>query len=186
MSGIERELINVTGVKEFDISTMPRDNFLKDVATATDKLPDDDWKKLSDPAQAWANKAADALRKGFDVPDFVNGKDTSPTKVTATKKTKKAQPKAAVKKKATGKKVKKAPAKPKPKVKAVAKPVGAQALIKKHVIRNPSITTDEVLAKLNKAGFHPTKFAVSTIRTGTRQTLKIIQEEGVDVRKLEL
>jgi hypothetical protein len=172
-SEVEKELLNATGLKANEGGS--RADFLEALIVAVNKLSDAAWHKLSDPAQAWANNASRALDNGKDIPEFnAQGKETAPFAKKAER------PKVEKKAKKT-----KAEKKSKPKA-SPQKPVGAQMLIKQFVLAQPNITTDELLEKLAKKGFKPTKIAVSTIRTGMRQTLKIIKESGVDVRKLEL
>jgi len=174
------------------------------LTTAATELPDEDFKKLSKDAKAWVDGNVDAHNEEHPMNDFpiANGKgvETKEDKVTDApaptgkkKSTKKAAPAPAPapKKKAA------APA-PAPKKKAVAaKPpttstgngkdrgeksarkVGAQTMIKKLMLKDPNISTKDVVEKLDKAGFKMSSLAVSTIRSGFRHSLKVIQEEGL-------
>lgn len=53
---------------------------------------------------------------------------------------------------------------------------GAQVAIKRIVINNPDASTDAIVDALKKQGIVSTTATVSTIRSGTRQTLKLIKE----------
>lgn len=67
----------------------------------------------------------------------------------------------------------------KPAKKPAKKGEGAQASIKRAVIKSPTSTTEEVVAALAKKGLDVTSQAVSTIRSGTLQTLRLIQDIGM-------
>jgi hypothetical protein len=58
------------------------------------------------------------------------------------------------------------------------KKAGAQVLIKKAVIADPKATTEKIAAVLAKKGVDVTPSAVSTIRSGTLQTMRLIKEAG--------
>lgn len=57
--------------------------------------------------------------------------------------------------------------------------VGAQTQIKKMLAKKPSLSTEELLERLEKQGYHPTPLAVSSIRSGFRNTVKILNEAGL-------
>lgn len=57
--------------------------------------------------------------------------------------------------------------------------VGAQSLIKRLVLKDPQITVNDLVEKVTKQGYEVTRFAASTIRSGFRHSIKIIQEEGL-------
>lgn len=56
---------------------------------------------------------------------------------------------------------------------------GAQASIKRAVIGSPNASTEDIVAKLGKKGIEVTNSAVSTIRSGTLQTLRLVKEIGM-------
>lgn len=56
---------------------------------------------------------------------------------------------------------------------------GAQASIKKAIIKDPTASTDELIKSLAKKGLDVTPSAVSTIRSGTLQTLRFVKELGM-------
>jgi hypothetical protein len=61
---------------------------------------------------------------------------------------------------------------------APGKPAGAQATIKRAIINDPSISIDGLLEAAAADGYEPTRVAVSTIRSGMMQTLRILSEMG--------
>lgn len=56
--------------------------------------------------------------------------------------------------------------------------LGGQAFIKKLVIKNPSMPTEKLMEKAEAKGYKLSKTAVSTFRSGTRNTIKLLQECG--------
>ena len=56
---------------------------------------------------------------------------------------------------------------------------GAQDAIKRAIIKDPSATSDGIAAMLAKKGLDVTASAVSTIRSGTLQTLRLVKELGM-------
>lgn len=66
----------------------------------------------------------------------------------------------------------------KPRASSGGKPAGAQATIKRAIIENPMISMDDLVAAANKAGYQPTRIAISTIRSGMMQTLRIMKDMG--------
>ena len=87
-------------------------------------------------------------------------------------KKKKPTTKAATEKKPTAEK----PAKEK-KV-AVKTRSGAQQMIKKLILKQPAITVEQLLEKLDKAGHKPSRLAVSSIRSGFRDSIRVIKDAG--------
>ena len=163
MTDTEKIIREVTGYKP--TSGLTRQAKLEEMSAALNGLSQSKWDKLPNSVQDWANAANKAVKHGEEIPEFSlpNGKDTSRKEKTAKPASKKAN---------------------KPAVRT--RPIGAQGAIKRLVLKNPRITTEELLEQCSKQGFSPTKFAASTIRAGMKNTLKIIQEEGIDVRKLKL
>jgi hypothetical protein len=56
---------------------------------------------------------------------------------------------------------------------------GAQVAIKTAVIKDPKATTESIVNALKKKGLEPTIAAVSTIRSGTLQTLRLVKDLGM-------
>jgi hypothetical protein len=105
-----------------------------------------------------------------------------------TTKAKKRSAKKAPAKKAAKKKVapaKKATAAAKPAKKAASRGngavrgTGAQTLIKQIMLKDPSVSTEDLIARLEKKGLKPTKVAVTSIRSGMRHTLRVMADAGV-------
>jgi len=71
MHDIERELIEITGYKVQRKFT-DRQDYLKSLFNAVQKLTDDDFDNLSDDAAAWANACVEAhnSKRDGDIPDF--------------------------------------------------------------------------------------------------------------------
>jgi hypothetical protein len=53
------------------------------------------------------------------------------------------------------------------------------------IIRDISLTVDELVAKLEAQGFEAAPLTISTFRSDTRAVLKIAQELDIDLQKLE-
>jgi len=58
------------------------------------------------------------------------------------------------------------------------KPVGAQTVIKRMLIKEPGLTVDDLCGRLEKQGYKTSRLAVSTMRSDFRHSLKILKEEG--------
>lgn len=179
-----------------------RQAYLTRLTTAASELADEDFKKLSKSALAWVDASITAHNEDHPINDFpvVEQPDVKEETVTAPtkKKSKKAKAPAEAKPEAKPKKKVATPAEPKKK-KVTAKPpttnvqagngkdrsdkparkVGAQTMIKRMVLKDPQISIDVVVERLEKAGFPISRMAASTIRTGFRHSLKVIQEEGL-------
>jgi hypothetical protein len=56
---------------------------------------------------------------------------------------------------------------------------GAQVAIKRAVIKDPSISTEDIVKQLAKKGIEVTQSGASTIRSGTLQTLRLVKEIGM-------
>ena len=64
-AGVLDELVEVTGVKRK--SGESAQDYARRVAMIVDKLPDDDWKEMSEPAQLWVNAAVEAADVGKEI-----------------------------------------------------------------------------------------------------------------------
>jgi hypothetical protein len=69
MHAIERELIKVTGYKA-QRKFSDRQDYLKSILNAINKLDNDDFDNLSDEAAIWANNAVEAHNGKQELPDF--------------------------------------------------------------------------------------------------------------------
>lgn len=209
MSKLEAELMKATKIKG-PKAKEDRPAFLKRLVGAAQDLEDEDWEKLSEPAQKWVNAGATALNDDNDVKDFSDAKKAAPDKKAPAKSrarddddgddgaaddgdaddnsaddgddeggekvAKKTTAKKGAAKKAAPAKKEAAPAKKAP---AKAKGGGAQVAIKRAVIADPKASTESIAAKLEKKGIDVTPAAVSTIRSGTLQTLRLVKEIGM-------
>jgi hypothetical protein len=168
MHPIERELCKAVQFKPEPKAR--RDRTLETLVRRVSKLPDEDWEKLSHEAQTWSNAGADAVDKGEKIIDFEGEREkrlAKPKKKTKVKTSKK-----------------KKPPKPKPpkadihsRLARAAAP-SAQTLMKQLILRKLDITTDEMIAELNKAGYHPTRYVVSSLRGTFFHSLKVLRDEG--------
>src|SRR5882724_13421798 len=93
---------------------------------------------------------------------------------------KKAPAKKIVKKKETKKTVAAKPAKKAAsRGNGAVRGTGAQTLIKQIMLKDPNISTEDLIGRLEKKGLKPTKVAVTSIRSGMRHTLKVMADAGV-------
>lgn len=94
-----------------------------------------------------------------------------------------AKKKAPAKKVVKKKEAKKIAAKPAKKAAArgngAVRGTGAQTLIKQMMLKDPNISTEDLIGRLEKKGLKPTKIAVTSIRSGMRHTLKVMADAGV-------
>jgi hypothetical protein len=171
----------------------PREDFLIRLLEEVEKLSDDDWEKLGQEpggtaAQKWCNDAVDARKAENSLPDFVapdeNGEveeqegDDEEEEKAVVKKAKKVNARSA---KAPPEDEDGAPAKVKAaKVKAAANgPLdGIKVRIKDLVIDEPHITLEDLLAKLSKGGDKMSRMTVSSVRSETRHTLRVLKQRG--------
>ena len=58
------------------------------------------------------------------------------------------------------------------------RPIGAQYKIKELLLQNPKMSVEDLLKKLAPLGFKPTRAAVASIRSGFRQSMKVIMDKG--------
>ena len=70
MSAIQTELLGSVSIKRRN--NEPEQKFWGRLAEAVVELADDDWEKLSKPAQSWTNRAIKALNKEIDIPEFAD------------------------------------------------------------------------------------------------------------------
>lgn len=199
-SKIMAELLKAAGMKE--PKTVDQ-KFLQTLRKNADTAFDENeeiWEKLSPKAQNWFNAAATAVKKQADIADFPDA-DTPDAGGTAegdedvAKKAAKKAPakKAAADEKAPAKKAAakddKAPAK---KAAAPAKKAAADKpkksmlkFVRELICNNIALSAEQLTQKLEKAGYEASPLTVGTIRSDTRNTLKIAQEQGVDLKKLD-
>jgi cation transport regulator ChaB len=196
---VESELKEATKISKRSSETDQK--FRGRLASAVLELPEDVWEELSQEAQDWTNAAVEALNEEEEIASFDGeGEDaaddkgdeevaTKPAKKSAAKTAEKSKPKPKAAKAKAKPEKKEAPAKTAKKAATKtngSRPQGAQDMIKVLMLKDPTLSTEDILATLAKKGHKPTQQAVTSIRSGMRNTLKIIQREGVDVLKLNL
>lgn len=196
-STIEAEILALVGLKP----RKDRAAHLVAVLTAVSKVSDAEWKGLSEAAQNWYNAAQPFYNDGKPLPDFPDvdqdanelaSGNSEETDVTASKKAakpvagKKAAPKPSA---GTAKKVAAAA-----KTVAAAKPApaaktngatprssgdeGAPTLIRRAVIANPAVTSAEIVEDFKRKGIKCSNLTVSSIRSATVSTLRMLKEKG--------
>jgi len=178
--------------------------FLVKLFKAINDLPEVEWEELSEGAQKWSNAAAKsktadkaypkipgAEAEGDEEADGDGADGAEGEAPVAKKAAKKAAAPAAKKaaapaaKKAAAPAAKKAAAAP-AKKSAKEKPVKSMAKACREIIcNNPALTVDEIIAKLEKQSYEAAPVTISTFRSDTRAVLRIAQEQGVNLSKLD-
>jgi len=75
MSNVQSELAKVLKLKQKDGEDL--DAYARRLAVAANKIPDDAWETLSEPAQLWVNAALKAIEKKEELPVLSNNGDTA-------------------------------------------------------------------------------------------------------------
>jgi hypothetical protein len=170
---IEKELLAATGLRMS--KSEKRQVFLTRLMRAASKLEDEPWEALSKEAQDWCNDAITAFKNGQEVPDFVPPEAPADEEDQA--------PEDSVSEDITedGEII----TKPKKKAEVVAKPkksatpmrkLTATHLIKRLVINEPSISVNDLIDRLKDEGFKVSGVTVATLRSDTRDTLRVLNE----------
>lgn len=181
MSQIEEELINATGLTAREKED--RQKYLSRMMRAVTKLPDDDWADLSNDAQTWTNDAATAHKEGKSIPEFPDLDDVEDQEdlddeveqedIDDQVEEESVDPE-------TGE-IEDAPEKEeqtaKPK-RSGGKRHSACHTIKMMVIKKPSITVKELSDKLKTKDLKVSDVTIATIRSDTRDTLRVLNEVG--------
>jgi hypothetical protein len=193
-SKIEAELISASNLsikKKED-----RQDFLGRLMLAVAKVPDQVWADLSQDARDWNDSATEAYNSGVDIQEFSDleeelddfpsaEEEAQPAKNGATvihaEETQEVPP--------SGKKLGRPPG---PKVdhkatieefgpprRSSSKKVSACHIVKKVVMRRPTISVNEILDKLKENNLKVTPVTVATLRSSIRDTLRVLNEEGV-------
>jgi len=192
-STIESALLEATGVKP-QKKNEDRQKYLIRLMMGVSKLPDEKWEDLEavEGAQDWYNNASDADNEEKELPDFADveeepeeEEEEAPPAKASKKQAKKPAKKPARKvAKAPARKVAKAPAK---KAAPSKKKISARRELKLMVVKQPQITTDEIIARLEKKGYTPpSRITVTTTRSETRDTMRVIKASGIDLDKTEV
>lgn len=191
-SKIETEILKLTGVKVKDMKG-PRQKYLKKVFAAVNKLADEEWEELSEPAQKWANTASEAKADSDELPDFpdLENGDGDGEKPKATGRGGKKDKKG---KKASGKKtgVTRAGTKKGNGTAAAGgkrsdgKKSGVKIRIKQFVLKNPKITVEDLVTKLAKEGYPTSESTIRAMRSEFRHSLKVLKDEDALSIEIEL
>lgn len=168
-NAVEQELLKATGIKRRVAEKF--EAYAKRISDKAQDLSDDEWASLSTEAATWVNDAAKAVTKGEEPPAFPDAGDGDGEK---------AAPAPASKK---GAKTAAAPAKGNST--GEAKRPGAYTKIKQLMVKDPTMTSEKLIEKLNKAGYEMTPIAVSSIRSDFRHSMRILKEAGL-LAELEL
>jgi hypothetical protein len=196
MTQIEIALQKATGLS-YNNDDDRQDYLVQLMARAYD-LSVEEFNELPKGAQHWVNDAIKARNDKISLVDFkvTNGKaddhdDAPATQEAPVQKSKVTKQKKEVKVKKEVKAPRPREVKPKVKPPKIGKVndtfdenkpqrrVGAQSLIKRLVLKDPKISVDDLLDKVKGQGFECSRLAASTIRSGFRHSIKIIQEEGL-------
>lgn len=154
MSKIEQELVAATNFKTKKDES--RQAYLKRLMRTVSKLNDDGWAELSGDAQDWNNDAAQSAKDGKSINDFPDA-DTDVD----------------ISEEAAEEEV--VPAK-KDKEPRVTKRTSACHVIKMMVVKKPSISVQDLSAKLKAKNLKVSDVTVATIRSDTRDTLRVLNE----------
>jgi hypothetical protein len=173
-----------------------RQSFLRKLADKIDGIPDDDWEKLSGPAQEWFNQAQLAIKADRPIPDFeaADEGELEPAPK-ASKKAAAKEPAKGGNKASGGKKGSKAAEDEKPARKTASKgaataskgggsdgalsPDGVKYRIKMAVIKKPAISVDDLVTQLSSKGDKVSRTTVAAIRAEFRHSLKVLSKAGV-------
>jgi hypothetical protein len=195
VSKIQTTLREATGLKPK--SGEDTQEFYKRLIAAVQELPEDAWEKLDTKSQKWVNEGAKAANAKEDIQDFPDAEANEEDEEVATKKTKTAKKggdKPATKKVAADDKTEKKPAvkkEAKPEKEAKKAPAtkrgsGLESTIKNMIVKKPTITSDELVEKLEAKSVKASRFTVVAIRAGFRHSIKVLQEAGMIKGQIEL
>lgn len=150
-SVIEQELVTATNFKLKKDEA--RQSHLKRLMKAVSKLDDDSWAELSGEAQDWNNDAAESVKTGSSIADFpdldVDVLEEEPEEA------------------------------PPPKTERptrVTKRTSACHVIKTMVVKKPSISVQDLSEKLKSKNLKVSDVTIATIRSDTRDTLRVLNE----------
>jgi hypothetical protein len=149
VSAIEQELLEATDVK------IPKGNdrqkHLVKLMLAAAKLPDDVWAGLTKEAQDWTNENAEAYKAKDDLAEF---------------------PDIEVDEQADEEQEEK----PARKKEYAPRKVSACHMVKKIVVKNPTISISDLSEQLKGDGLKISDVTIATLRSDVRDTLRILNE----------
>jgi hypothetical protein len=197
-SKIEAELLKVSDLETKKKET--RQDYLERLMLTVAKVPDQVWTDLSQEAKDWNDEAAEAYNAGMEIGDFPDFEeeeelddfeatqqvDDETGEVTEVKAEEAAeaedmQPEGKRRGRPPGPKVdhKAAIKEFGPPRRSSAKRVSACHIVKKMVVRRPTISVNEILDKLKENNLKVSPVTVATLRSSIRDTLRVVNEEGV-------
>lgn len=188
-SKIETELLGAVKVPGKKKNESYQD-YLTRLYRGTQECEQDVWDSLTTPVQDWANSCVAATNANKELPDFpdLETKDDDMASKKAPAKAGKKDDGAAAKAPAKNS-GKGAAAKSSGKAPAAAKaaksdnPPSMRRVLKQIVVRDPAIAVDELIEKLKGKGFKASDVTVSSIRSDTRDTMKVLADAGLLVQK---
>lgn len=196
-SAVQRELQDKTGLKPK--TKEAHGLYAARILEKINEMSEDDWEKLSGPAQKWANEAMKAVKANEEVPEFPvdpegekiakPAREAPAAAAAAPAKTDAPVDGAAAATAATGdapaaaaKAEKPAKAAKEPKPPKPAKPPrdrGVTATLKKAMLKNMNMSVADLLKVLEDAGEQASLSTVQTIRTDFRHSIAITNEAGL-------
>jgi hypothetical protein len=207
---MEKKLQEITKVKPK--SGEDRQAYFMRIIWAIQELPEQTWEDLDAATQKWVNDGAKQHGKKEEIADFpkdASSDDEDDQEADVTKKAKAAKkggdkkaPKEAAEEKKTKKPAKEAEKKAakkdeKPAKAAKEKPAkktkgassrgsGLEATIKNMIVKKPTISSDELVEKLEAKSVKASRFTVVAIRAGFRHSIKVLQEADLIKGSIEL
>lgn len=184
-SAIEQELLQVTALKPK--KNEDRQKYLTRLMLAVTKLSDPDWEGLTKDAQEWTNGGAEAHKAGSEVEDFedfveeAEDEEVDEEQVEGVEKPQPVKAKTngngVAKTKSNGhkeevKEIKKSPS-------VAPRKVSACHMIKKIVVKKPTITVAELSEQLKQDGLKVSDVTIATLRSDLRDTLRVLNELGI-------
>jgi hypothetical protein len=158
ISKIEQELLEATAVK------LPKGNDrqkrLVKIMLAAANLPDEKWEGLTKPAQDWTNDNAEAYKAKEDVADFPDFEGGEPEEEAGEEDQEPA-------------KAKEPPARKK---EYAPRKVSACHMVKKIVVKNPTISITDLCDQLKGEGLKVSEVTIATLRSDVRDTLRVLNE----------
>lgn len=182
-SAIEKELVEATSLSSK--KNEDRQKYLARLMKAASKLDDDEWADLSTEAQKWNNDAATDFKSGNaieDFPDLETEEETDQSEVEIA-------PEEAADEESPPLQPEKDEEQPKGRAGKSGRPVAAKKTsachaIKTLVVKKPDISVKELSEKLKQKGLKVSDVTIATLRSDTRDTLRVLNESGAGDFKL--
>lgn len=160
MSEIEKELLAVSKCKK-KAPGEDHQKYLTRLMRLVSKVNNDDWESISPAAQDWNNDAAQACKEGTKLANFPDYEGPEIEEDEAPKE-EAPPPKRAVKQRKSS----------------------ACHVIKTLVVKKPTITVQEIADKLKSNEMKVSNVTIATLRSDTRDTLRVVNELGIGEFKL--